>query len=114
MAAYEEVWRREENDLWDWLEERVGMQGIAYPDVGNDQEDVAQARKQREATLKGKGMRKALADVRMSDREIDHAIRTTEEKLEVLKRAVSEKKGEGSVQSEVKELPDDENRHGEL
>lgn len=102
IAAYEEIWRKEESDLWDWLEERIGMQGIAYPDNSNDQEVVAQARRQREATLEGKGMRKVLADIKMSDREVDHAIKVTEERLEVLKRAVDEKKG---VEGRAEELP---------
>ncbi len=101
IAAYEEVWRKEESDLWDWLEERVGMQGIAYPDSSNDQEIVAQARRQREATMKGKGLRKALADVKMSDREVDHAIKVTQEKLEVLKRTVDEKKGVERVRGQT-------------
>ena len=26
IAAYEEIWRREEGVLWDWLEERVGAE----------------------------------------------------------------------------------------
>ena len=96
-AAYEEIWRKEESGLWDWLEERVGMQGVAYPG-SNDQEGVAQARRQREHNLRNKGLLSKLADVKMSEREVDHAIRVTEEKLAVLKRAVQEKKG---VQDEV-------------
>ncbi|OBT40842.1 hypothetical protein VE00_08627 [Pseudogymnoascus sp. WSF 3629] len=28
MVAYEEVWRREESELWEWLEERVGRGGM--------------------------------------------------------------------------------------
>ncbi len=104
IAAYEEVWRKEESDLWDWLEERVGMQGIAYPDSSNDQEIVAQARRQREATMKGKGLRKALADVKMSDREVDHAIKVTQEKLEVLKRTVDEKKGVERVRGQTDDI----------
>jgi hypothetical protein len=27
IAAYEEIWRKEESELWDWLEERVGLEG---------------------------------------------------------------------------------------
>lgn len=108
IAAYEEIWRREESDLWDWLEERVSMQGIAYPASGNDQEAVAQARRQRESTLKDNGMRKALAAVKMSEKEIDHAIRTTEERLDVLKRVVNEKKGRESVAGQADKPPPDQ------
>ncbi len=80
------------------------MQGIAYPDSSNDQEIVAQARRQREATMKGKGLRKALADVKMSDREVDHAIKVTQEKLEVLKRTVDEKKGVERVRGQTDDI----------
>ena len=91
IAAYEEIWRREESDLWDWLEERVGMQGVAYPD-SRDREAVIQARRQREQSLRGKGLRSKLEDLKMSEREVDHAIKVTEQKLAVLKRAI--RKGE--------------------
>lgn len=97
IAAYEEIWRKEESDLWDWLEERVGMQGVSYPE-STDREAVAQARRQREQSLRNKGLRSKLEDMKMSEREVDHAIKVTEQKLEVLKRAVQEKKG---VQEDV-------------
>ena len=92
IAAYEEIWRKEESGLWDWLEERVGMQGMAHPGNG-DREAVAQARRQREQSLRDKGLRSKLADVKMSEREVDHAIRVTEEKLAVLKRAIQGNRG---------------------
>ena len=101
IAAYEEIWRKEESDLWDWLEERVGMQSVAYPG-SSDQEAVAEARRQRERSLRNKGLRSKLEDVKMSEREVDHAIRVTEEKLAVLKRAIQEKRG---VQEEVGSPP---------
>lgn len=91
LAAYEEIWRREENDLWDWLEERVGMQGLAYPDISNDQEAVMKARRQREQSLRSKSTRKILADLKMGEREVDHAIKVTGERLGVLRRSVEEK-----------------------
>lgn len=109
IAAYEEIWRKEENDLWDWLEERVGMQGLAYPG-SSDQEAVAQARKQREQSLRNKGLRSKLADVKMSEREVDHAIRVTEEKLGVLKRAVQEKKGVQDEMGSPSQAADENNR----
>ncbi|KAB8772358.1 hypothetical protein FH972_026648 [Carpinus fangiana] len=30
-SAYEELWRREENQLWDWLEDRLALDDIAPP-----------------------------------------------------------------------------------
>ena len=92
IAAYEEIWRKEESDLWDWLEERVGMQGAAYPG-SSDREAVAQARKQREQSLRNKGLYSKLEDLKMSERGVDHAIKVTEQKLAILKRAVQEKNG---------------------
>lgn len=109
IAAYEEIWRKEESDLWDWLEERVGMHGLAYPG-SSDQDTVAQARKQREQSLRDKGLRSKLADLKMSEREVDHAIRVTEEKLGILKRAVQEKKGVQDEMDSPSQAADETNR----
>ena len=108
IAAYEEIWRREESDLWDWLEERVGMQGVAYPG-SSDREAVAQARRQREQNLRNKGLRSKLEDMRMSEREVDHAIKVTEQKLAVLKRAVQERKGEEGEMRSASQAADETN-----
>ena len=110
IAAYEEIWRKEESALWDWLDERVGMQGAAYPE-SSDREAAAQGRQQREQSSRNKGLRSKLADVKMSEREVDHAIRVTEEKLRVLKRAIQEEK---SVRDEMDSPPqaaDETRRH---
>lgn len=78
MAAYEAIWQREENALWDWLDDRVGLQdGILLPE--------------RQQLLRAKNMEKRLDDERMSDRQMDEAIRTTEERLQALKDAVQKK-----------------------
>ena len=93
IAAYEEVWQREESELWNWLEERVGMERIAYPAVSDhDSTDaVAKARTQRQLALKGKSVKARLAEEAMSEREVDDAIRITEERLAVLKGVVEQK-----------------------
>ncbi|KAL9101249.1 MAG: hypothetical protein Q9163_003482 [Psora crenata] len=83
MDSYEERWRREEGDLWDWLERRVGMYGEVYPDG----DDTAKER------LKSNKMkRNLLEDSGMTERDVQMAIKSTEEKLEHLKRIVQEKK----------------------
>ena len=94
VAAYAEIWRKEESDLWDWLEERIGMENIAYParSKSQDQKALKRARTQREKSLKGQGMQTRLAVESMKEREIDHAIRVTEEKLQDLKGAVQRKR----------------------
>ena len=94
VAAYTEIWRKEESDLWDWLEERIGMESIAYPaqSRSQDQKALKRARSEREKSLKGHGMQARLAVESMKEREMDHAIRVTEEKLQDLKGAVQRKR----------------------
>lgn len=107
MAAYEEIWRAEESELWNWLEERVGMQGLAYPaDARRKEENLVRKREKGEA----KGVRARLAEERMGAREVDEAIRVTEERLRVLKGVVgrgkemgTERGGEGGVKGSERE-----------
>ena len=96
IAAYEEIWRKEESDLWDWLEERISMEGIASPSKSQDQEAVRKARHQREKSFKEEGMQARLAVESMKEREVDHAIRIKEERLQDLKEAVQRKRGSSS------------------
>lgn len=84
LAAYEELWRREESDLWDWLEDRVGLDHLHAP-------DVVQGNQARQQVLRSMGKR--VEDERMNERQIDDAIRVTEERLSALKAAVERKKG---------------------
>ena len=87
LAAYEEIWRREESHLWDWLEDRVGLENIYAPGAeGGSKQD-------RQKVLASRKMGKKLDDVRMSERQMDDAIRVTEERLLALKDAVARKKG---------------------
>ncbi|KAK5128029.1 hypothetical protein LTR85_005146 [Meristemomyces frigidus] len=86
LAAYEEMWRRDESELWDWLEDRVGLDHLYAPSLNKDQQD-------RQTTLNARTMAKKLDAERMSDRQMDDAIRVTEERLGALKDAVSRKKG---------------------
>jgi hypothetical protein len=72
MVAYEEVWRREESELWEWLEERVGRGGVGGVGGGRPVEE-------KQVPL-GEG------------REMDVAIKVTEEKLRALKGAVEKRK----------------------
>ena len=77
VAAYEEIWRREESELWEWLEDRVGMDRLR---------DVSSMRAEKqhvEARLK---------DERMERREVEAALKVTEEKLRVLKHSLEAKK----------------------
>lgn len=80
IAAYEEIWRREESELWDWLEDRVGMDKLR---------DVGSMRVEKQI------LNDRLQTEQMEERAVDAAIRVTEEKLNALKHVVGKKKGEG-------------------
>jgi hypothetical protein len=95
LAAYEEMWRREESELWDWLEERVGLErlnGDAPPAV------------KKKASPDPRVLQEKIRDDRMSEREIREAIRVTEEKLRVLKGVVERETEKGKGEQAV-ELP---------
>ncbi|KAF2270044.1 hypothetical protein CC78DRAFT_528550 [Lojkania enalia] len=79
VAAYEEIWRAEELELWKWLEERVAL-GRVHEAVGG--KDAGWAIAQQAQNMKG------VFEKGMKDREIDEAIRVTEERLGALKGAV--------------------------
>ncbi len=80
-VAYEEIWRREESDLWDWLEERVGLHRMG------EEAAPVRSRAAEPRSIAGK-----VREERMSERKIEEAIRVTEEKLQVLKSVVDRKK----------------------
>lgn len=94
FAAYEEMWRREETELWDWLEERVGLERL--------HSGRAPSRKQ---PIEPRTVEEKLREERMDEREIEEAIRITEEKLNVLKGVMGQKKqrdgGEGDSEEPV-------------
>jgi hypothetical protein len=81
VAAYEELWRREESELWEWLEDRVGLDGLAVPGLG-----------ERQKVLQGRNMGKALKNERLRESEVDEAIRVTEERLGTFKEVVGKGK----------------------
>ena len=106
IAAYEEIWRREESELWDWLEERVGMRGMAYPGggvgvgvgvEGNEGVDSGWREKgkgEREGKEREMERRLREGEMGMGEREVDEAIKVTEERLERLKKVVGRRKME--------------------
>ncbi|KAK4982452.1 hypothetical protein LTR50_007727 [Elasticomyces elasticus] len=87
IAAYEEIWRQEESGLWDWLDERAGLEGAHAP--------LLEQRRDRQRDAAVRDMKRKLKDGRMSERQVDEAIRVTEERLGALKEAVQRRKGRG-------------------
>lgn len=96
LAAYEEMWRREESELWSWLEDRVGMDGMAFPTVNRPVESHT-----RQRTRKAQGDRNVIdmvGEEKMSDREMDHAIRTTRERLDSLEKILNKRKQQSATE----------------
>lgn len=91
LNAYEDLWRREESELWQWLEDRVGLDGVYGAGMPGSADHERQ--KQRQKVLGARGMEHKLQDEGMRERAVDDAIRVTEERLEALKEAVRRKKG---------------------
>ena len=97
IAAYEAIWQKEEADLWDWLEQRVSMHAadaatLAGRDKSSegDQEAFVKAKTLKDTA--GAGVKRTLESLRMGGREIEEAIKVTEERLKVLKGVVGEEK----------------------
>ena len=80
-VAYEEMWRREESELWDWLEERVGLHRMSH--------DAPLPIRRR--VMEPHVVERKVREDRMSEREIEEAIRVTEEKLQLLKAVIDRK-----------------------
>lgn len=74
LAAYEEMWRREETELWDWLEERVGLERLHGGRMPSQSKPI-----------EPRTVEEKIREERMDAREIQEAIRVTEEKLNALK-----------------------------
>lgn len=77
LAAYEEMWRREDSELWEWLEERVGLERLNV-----------ESPNPRKKAMEPRTVEEKLREERMDDREVDEAIRVTEEKLKVLREVM--------------------------
>lgn len=98
LAAYEEMWRREESELWTWLEDRVGMDGMVFPTARKPAES-----QQHQKSRKNQGVRELVERLRenkMSDREMNYAVRTTRERLDTLEEMLNTQKAQWSVSEE--------------
>ncbi|PKY07271.1 hypothetical protein P168DRAFT_302232 [Aspergillus campestris IBT 28561] len=102
LAAYEEMWRREESELWSWLEDRVGMDGMAFPNVHKPFE--MHSRRGSRRTPGEREVHERLGEDKMSDREMDHAIRTTRERLDTLERILTQRRSPSEAEASHLEL----------
>lgn len=99
IAAYEEIWRRQESELWEWLEDRVNMDRLR--DVG-------------QMPFEARAIENRLKDEKMNERDVDAAIKVTEEKLRVLKASVKKSRGKVEKGEKVKVDPKDTASEAEL
>lgn len=93
LLAYDELWAKEESELWDWLEDRVGMEGLTVPVVNTEKlnsKREKQLRQQRRRDHRDAEAR--LRDEKMSEREITDAIRVTQQRLETLQQVVERRR----------------------
>ncbi|KAG6273293.1 hypothetical protein E4U48_002895 [Claviceps purpurea] len=77
QAAYEEMWRKQDSELWEWLEERVGMDRLHREEPNG-----------RKRGVEHRTVEEKLREERMDERDIQEAIRVTEEKLRVLRQVM--------------------------
>lgn len=99
-VAYEELWRHEESELWDWLEERVALDRVRSAGIVAAQGAKGQAQgrgRSEDGDIQLEGMRS------MKERDVDEAIRLTEERLRVLKGAVLREREKGGRDEEGKD-----------
>ena len=83
QVAYEEIWRHEESELWKWLEQRVAIDRVQYEATGKFTPDDQQRIQPRN----------------MKEREMDEAIRVTEQRLAELKESVEKERQRGGPKS---------------
>ncbi|KAJ5145824.1 uncharacterized protein N7515_000388 [Penicillium bovifimosum] len=102
LAAYEEMWRREETELWNWLEDRVGMDGMVFPNVYRSSEPHASRRSPGVSTSDEREFAAQLRDEKVSNSEMDHAIRTTRQRLDVLEEMMGKRAAQLKVDESAK------------
>ncbi|KAK0388529.1 hypothetical protein NLU13_4772 [Sarocladium strictum] len=93
LAAYEEMWRREDSELWEWLEERVGVGRLGNAETKGSSAASSSASAAGYATKKKRvvdprTLEEKIREERMDGRQVEEAIRVTEEKLNVLRQAM--------------------------
>ncbi|KAF1809189.1 hypothetical protein P152DRAFT_442476 [Eremomyces bilateralis CBS 781.70] len=93
LAAYEQLWEQEENELWKWLEDRVGAAEMA--DVAAKERMPGMTRQKKEQQERAMRDRvEGAVGKGMDERRMDEAIRVTKERLEALEGAVRRRKHE--------------------
>jgi hypothetical protein len=94
IAAYEEIWQREDSELWEWLEERTGLHRLNSD--GPNKRKTAMSPRTAEEKLRAE---------HSNSRNVEEAMRITEEKLKVMQAAMEKsgqvREGRGSQSAEA-------------
>ncbi|KAF9691584.1 hypothetical protein EKO04_010281 [Ascochyta lentis] len=83
QVAYEEIWRHEESELWKWLEDRVAIDRVQHEVGGKFIPDDQQR----------------VPPKNMKEREMDEAIRVTEQRLVELRNSVQKERERSKTKS---------------
>lgn len=98
LMMYDDIWRREETDLWNWLEDRAGVDGTvlrnAIKEAGSSDREDQQRVKQRQKLLKSKDMQTRLREENKSMKEMEEAVRVTQERLDSLRKTLERQKNQ--------------------
>lgn len=88
IAAYEEMWRREESQLWEWLEERVHLGRMTGDHLAFESGSPGIRHK----PIDPRTLEERLREEKMDEAEIQEAISVTQRKLDILKEVMEKKK----------------------
>lgn len=86
IAAYEEMWRTEQSELWSWLEERAGI--VQIPGNRHYDENDGKA----PSLSWDRTAQRKLSDEKCDIQQIEEALRITEERMSALKALIEKKK----------------------
>ncbi|KAK5064964.1 hypothetical protein LTR84_000799 [Exophiala bonariae] len=115
LVAYDTLWAKEENEFWDWLEARANVDTVLFREQGQNRKgsklgssnsggrddvsssgDSTKRQKQRKKVLShgsaAKDVEAKVREERISQREMEDAIKITRERLEVLEGVVEKNK----------------------
>lgn len=93
LTALEEMWRKEESELWNWLDDRLKLDEVY---------NTGHAEPSAQQILRGREFDSRVSETpEMSERQVDDAIRVTEEKLASLKGVVARKRKGSGVKDEL-------------
>lgn len=96
--AYDDLWQKEEHDLWDWLQDRAGIDGSVLRDAmresAGSEKESKQKSKQRQKLLKSKDVQTRLREEKKSREEMEEALKITQERLEFLQRSIERQKND--------------------